>query len=141
MKKKRNSIKEIIKYKQENLSKTLQEIGNHFGFSRQYIHTVLKQNNISTFRVPSNIKLNKCLVCGDYSKTKIHEGSCTFKYYNIKIECAFCKIPFYRKRAEINTRRNYGYKKIFCGLKCYNKSRGDKGYEVFTRVDVKPLKR
>ena len=29
---------------------------------------------------------------------KIHKGKCRHSYYNIKIECAFCKIPFYKKR-------------------------------------------
>ena len=35
-------IVDIIKYRQENPMLTLQDIGNNFKVSRQYIHKVLK---------------------------------------------------------------------------------------------------
>ena len=41
----REKIKSIIRFKQEQPTKTLQQIGNYFGVSKPYIYKVLKQDS------------------------------------------------------------------------------------------------
>ena len=124
MKKKSKKVLTIIKYKEENPLVTLQEIGTHFKCSRQYIHKVLKQNNIARYRVPRNLlkQYKKCLVCGELSTKLVHDGSCHFQYYNIKITCSYCRVPYYRKRAAIKQKINMGYRKNYCRQQCSGKA-------------------
>ena len=132
MRKKPSKIEDIILYRQEKPTLTLQQIGEQFKVSKQYIHKVLKANDSPTIAVKKR-KVGYCLVC----KTCIenHKGyikricsqKCKFKYHNIKVNCAFCRIPFYRKRHQIIQRyRDKRYKKyIYCTKHCYNKAQRD----------------
>ena len=120
------SQQDIIHYRQENPHKTLAEIGNHFKVSRQYIHRILKSNNIPTIRA-KKVKFKYCLVCGQATPRQrmVCPGKCSFNYYNIKVNCAFCRIPFYRKRGQIKNKYDRGYKKIYCGRQCYYRGQRD----------------
>ncbi len=126
MKKRSRKVLAIIKYKEKNPSLTLQEIGTHFKSSRQYIHKVLKQNDISTYRIPRNPFKNyrRCLICGELSTKLVHDGSCHFQYYTIKLTCSFCRVPYYRKKAAIEQAIKSGYRKNYCSHQCYRKDRG-----------------
>ena len=119
-------ITDIIQYRQENPMLTLQDIGNNFNVSRQYIHKVLKTNGISTLRA-KRTKIKYCLVCGQATPRQrmVCPGRCSFNYYNIKVNCAFCRIPFYRKRGQIENKYDRGYKKIYCGRQCYHRGKRD----------------
>ena len=113
-------IERIIKYRQEKPHETLQSIADYFKVSKPYIHKVLKNNNVPTSRV--KIKTFKyCLVCGEATPRKrmVCPGECHYKYYNIKVNCAFCRVSFYRKRGQIVQKYNYGYNKIYCGKRCF----------------------
>ena len=130
----REKIKSIIRFKQEQPTKTLQQIGNYFGVSKPYIYKVLKQNSIPTTRVKTP-KLTYCLVCEKpiykkldkagnrvYHVRKTCVGKCTFDYYNKEIKCAYCRRSFYRLRSQLIQKYNLGHKFIVCSQHCYTKS-------------------
>ena len=112
------SITRIVTYRQEHPYDTLEQIGSYFKVSRQYIHKVLKQTQTPTKRVKKQ-HVQYCLVCNLPSSTRVCKGNCYFSYYNIKVNCANCRIPFYRKRGVIINQYNRGYEKIYCSRRCY----------------------
>ena len=112
-------IKRIVNYKQNNPTASLADIGNKFKVSKQYIHKVLKKQNIPTTLRIQKKHVRYCLICGHPSTRKVCEGTCHFKYYNIKVNCSMCRIPFYRKRSKIFQNYERRYKKIYCSRKCY----------------------
>ena len=121
-------IKSIVSYKQNNPTASLADIGARFKVSKQYIYKVLKKQNIPTsinsrFDPRKAIKkhVRYCLVCGNVSTRKVCLGKCHFSYYRIKVNCAVCRIPFYRKRAKIVFNYVRGYKKIYCSRHCYDR--------------------
>jgi len=109
----------IIQHRYNNPHDTLQQIGDTFDVSRQYIHKVLKQNNIPTIRAKKMKNVRHCKICGEISTKLVHDGSCHFQYYNIKVNCIYCRIPFYRKRSQIIQKYNRGYNNIYCSNRCY----------------------
>ena len=113
----RQMISKIIQYRYDNPHDTLQQIGDAFNVSSPYIHRVLKENNIPTLRAKRQKGVKHCLVCREISTTRVHKGSCHFKYYNLKVNCNYCTIPFYRKRSQIVQKYNEGYKNIYCSPK------------------------
>ena len=116
----------ILLYKKEHPFDTLQNIGDYFNVSRVYVHKVLKNNGLPTTRL-KKLKVVYCLVCGNPTEkqAKVCKGKCYFKYYNIKVNCAYCRIPFYRKRAQIKLKYNRGYNNIYCSNKCYYRGQRD----------------
>ena len=132
MRKNPRKIKRIILYKRENPTLTLAGIGKRFKCSREYIHHVLKSNNEPTLRAIAK-KVRPCKNCNtliqilEGVKYFSHTGAifcstkCKFNYYNIKVTCTLCRVPFYRKRYQI-IQRYYdprGYKHIYCSNKCF----------------------
>ncbi len=109
----------IIQHRYNNPHDTLQQIGDAFGVSRQYIYKVLKQNNVPTIRAKKMKNVRHCKICGEISTKLVHDGSCHFQYYNIKVNCSFCRVPFYRKRSQIIQKYNNGYNNIYCSNRCY----------------------
>ena len=112
-------IKSIIRFRQEQPTKTLQQIGDYFGVSKPYIHKVLKQNSIPTTRVRTP-KLTYCAVCEKPISKKVDKaghkiyyvrktcvGKCTFDYYNKELKCAYCRQSFLKKRQQIINRDNF----------------------------------
>ena len=125
-------IKRIVNYKQNNPTASLSVIGKKFKVSKQYIRKVLNKQNISTsissiYDPRRTIKkhVRYCLVCGKITTRKACLGKCHFEYYNIKVVCALCRIPFYRKRAKIVQTYERGYKQIYCGRQCYYRGQRD----------------
>jgi len=116
-------ISKIIQCRQDKPFYTLQQIANSFGVSKQYVHKVLKGNNIPTLRSKRLKNVRYCFICRELSKKNVHDGSCHFQYYNLKVNCAFCHVPFYRRRSEIIQKHREGYKKIYCSRDCYHKAR------------------
>jgi hypothetical protein len=109
----------IIQHRYNNPHDTLQQIGDAFGVSRQYIYKVLKQNNVPTIRAKKMKNVRHCKICEEISTKLVHDGSCHFQYYNIKINCSYCRVPFYRKRSQIIKKYNSGYNNIYCSNGCY----------------------
>ena len=120
------TISKIIQHRLNNPHDTLQQIANTFGCSRQYIHKVLLQNDVPTIRAKRQKNVRYCLICNEISTKLVHDGSCHFQYYNLKVNCAFCHIPFYRKRYSIIQKHREGYKKIYCSRDCYHRARSNK---------------
>ena len=125
-------IKRIVNYKQNNPTASLSVIGKKFKVSKQYIRKVLNKQNISTsisstYDPRRTIKkhVRYCLVCGKITTRKVCLGKCHFEYYNIKVVCVLCRIPFYRKRAKIVQTYERGYKQIYCGRQCYYRGQRD----------------
>jgi hypothetical protein len=124
-------IKRIVRYKEENPTLTLEQIGERFKTSRQYIHKVLKNQNIPTAIRVKKKKVGYCLECNNAVYKEYHyikrlcSKKCHFKYFNIKIICDYCKIPFYRKRSALIQRSIYGYKHSFCTVQCYYRAQRD----------------
>ena len=121
--KRQSQNSKIIQYRYDNPHDTLQQIGGAFKVSRQYIFKVLKQNNVSTLRAKRMKNPRHCKICGELSTKLVHDGSCHFQYYNIKINCANCRIPFYRKRSQIVQKYLEGNKKNYCSIGCFHKVR------------------
>ena len=128
MRKNPRKIKRIVKYKEENPTLTLEDIGKRFKTSKQYIHKVLKNQNITTAIRVKKKRVFYCLECKTPIQTKFLRKKptcskkCHFRYYNIKIFCDFCRIPFYRKRALLIQKSLMGYKHSFCTLQCYRRA-------------------
>ena len=116
--KRKSRIDKIVSYRQEHPYDTLEQIGERFEVSRMYIHKVLTKTSTPTTRI-KRVNIKYCLECKEPSTREVHTGKCHFKYYNIKVTCAFCRIPFYRKRAKIIQTYNRGYKKLYCTRQCY----------------------
>ena len=119
-------IVDIIKYRQENPMLTLQDIGNNFKVSRQYIHKVLKNNNIPTKGVRRK-KSRKCKFCSSlqYKRNQYCSPECRFKYTHIQVHCAFCHIAFYRTRQILTKNMKRGYNRIYCSRSCLARGRKD----------------
>ena len=109
----------IIQHRYDNPHDTLQQIGNAFKVSRQYIYKVLKQNNVPSLRAKRMKDARHCKICGELST----------KYYNIKVNCHYCRVPFYRKRSQIVQKYNRGYDKMYCSGECYHTERSLYGYK------------
>ena len=114
----------IAEYRQEHPYDTLEQIGKQFNVSKQYIYKVLKQAKLPTKSVQKR-KVKYCLVCGNSGTRQVCKGQCHFEYFNIKVNCAFCRIPFYRKRGQIVNKYNRGYNKIYCSRQCYYRGQRD----------------
>jgi len=121
--KRQSQTSKIIQYRYDNPHDTLQQIGEAFKVSRQYIFKVLKQNEIPTLRAKKLKNVRHCKICGELSTKLVHDGSCHFQYYNLKINCATCRIPFYRKRSQIVQKYKQNFKNSYCSLSCYHKAR------------------
>ncbi len=121
--KRQSQTSKIIQYRYDNPHDTLQQIGDAFNVSRQYVFKVLKQFNIPTVRAKKMKNPRHCKICGELSTKLVHDGSCHFQYYNLKINCATCRIPFYRKRSQIVQKYKQNFKNSYCSLGCYHKAR------------------
>ena len=110
--KRQSQTSKIIQYRYDNPHNTLQQIGEAFKVSRQYIFKVLKH------KCPTP---RHCKICGELSTKLVHDGSCHFQYYNKKINCATCRIPFYRKRSQIRQAYVQGFTYNYCSRSCYQK--------------------
>jgi len=126
--------KDILQYKELHPLATLQEIGIHFKTSRQYIYKYLKDNDIKqgpTKRRKDSKPIRYCPVCGNPTpKSKNYYNpvvcaKCRFINYNIKVNCAFCHVPFWKKKKDIRFLYKIDYKYMYCSRQCYYKGRAD----------------
>ena len=125
-----STVSKIIQYRYDNPHDTLQQIGDAFKLSRQYIFKVLKQNEVPTIRAKKMKNARHCKICGELSTKLVHDGSCHFQYYKLKIVCTFCRVPFYRKRSEIVQKYRAGYNNLFCSVKCSVRHKSEKIHSI-----------
>lgn len=126
LRKKKKTKDKIIKLRQSNPFLNGVEIGKKLKVSKQYVSHILQINKIPIISVKRK-ETKYCLVCGNATprKRRICPGSCSFKYYNILVNCAFCRVEFYRKRAKISNNYYRGYKNNYCSRKCYYRGQRD----------------
>jgi len=118
-------IAEIVQERYENRYATLREIGEKFGVTRQYVHKVLKQNEVPTLRLKKD-RFSICLICDDRimdSMAKVHQGKCHGEYYYKIVRCDNCFAKWHMKRSvlisKIKRKDRHGY----CSRSCYIKHR------------------
>ena len=121
--KRQSQSSKIIQYRYDNPHDTLQQIGDAFNVSRQYVFKVLKQFDIPTVRAKKMKNPRHCKICGEISTKLVHDGTCHFQYYNLKINCATCRIPFYRKRSQRKQAYEQGFTYNYCSQSCYRKGK------------------
>ena len=117
------TIKRIAIFKQEHPLMTLQQIANHFEVSRPYIYKILKNNGEPTNNRLVRRKAYYCTHCQDLlpSKRKFCSDKCSFNYRHVKVSCAICHVPFYRKKAVLRGKAKLGQTYIYCSMKCMYK--------------------
>jgi hypothetical protein len=109
----------------ENPFATLQEIGENFGVSRQYVHKVLTSTGVPTLRAKRQ-RYTVCKVCDqrvEESMSKTHKGKCHGEYYYISVHCQNCIKSWSMKRGVFMQKLRRGDKHIYCSRPCYFKDR------------------
>ena len=117
------TVKRIALFKQDHPLMTLQQIADHFGVSKPYIYKVLKNNGEPTNNRLVRKKAFYCTNCKTLlpKKKKFCSNECSFKYRHLKVNCAICHVPFYRKASIIRSKAKLGHTNIFCSMKCMYK--------------------
>ena len=116
---------EIIKARIAQPFSTLQELGNDFKVSRQYIHKILKNAGLHT-SAPKPLKSDRyCVQCGNRTlpKTKTCSEKCRFQLQFMKVTCSFCLVEFYRRKCLLRKSYYLNFKNIYCSQRCYQKGR------------------
>ena len=104
---------------------TLQEIGNEFKVSRQYVHKILKKAGLHT-GAPKPLKSDRyCVQCGKRTapKTKTCSDRCRFSLRWMLVACSYCSSEFYRQKCLLRKSYYLKYKNIYCSQKCYQRGR------------------
>ena len=104
---------------------TLQELGNDFKVSRQYIHKILKNAGLHT-SAPKSLKSDRyCVQCGSRTKpkTKTCSDKCRFDLRFMRVACSYCTVEFYRRKSLLKKSYYLNYQNIYCSQDCYQKRR------------------
>jgi len=132
----------VIRYKTKNPFMRTSEIAKKMGYTRSYVHKVLKENGLFT-KIPSGLKSRYvyCVECKDlvmtikrknrYNEKKAKKTfcskACKISYYNIELTCSYCKEHFLRlKSVVIQGYVNDSYH-VYCNLMCMNKDKRKEG--------------
>ena len=117
------TVKRIALFKQDHPLMTLQQIADHFGVSKPYIYKVLKNNGEPTNNRLKRTKAYYCTHCQTFlpKKKKFCSNECSFRYRNLKVNCAVCHVPFYRKRSNLKYKLSQGQVYIYCSKRCMYK--------------------
>ena len=110
----------VIEHRMENPYDTLVAIGENFGVSTSYIHSILRDNNIPTKSLIRNRKANYCKHCNEYigNRNKYHK-KCRFKHFRVLVKCSRCTIPFYIHRGRLVEKQNRNQTNKYCSRECY----------------------
>tara|TARA_R110000824_G_scaffold244330_2_gene433069 strand:- start:712 stop:1194 length:483 start_codon:yes stop_codon:yes gene_type:complete len=104
---------------------TLQEIGENFGVSRQYVYKVLTNAGVPTLRAKRQ-KYTVCKVCDERieeSMSKTHMGKCHGEYYFLSVHCTNCNKSWSMRRGVYLQKLRRGDRYIYCSRPCYFKDR------------------
>ena len=118
----------IVRLRKRNPLLRPVDIARQVGVSRQYVHTTLKKADLPTSAPPKK-RFNHCLVCNEIvpTRARICPGKCHYEYYNHVVTCDYCRFKFIMKRYQIVNRHRRGYNNIYCGRRCYYRSRRENG--------------
>ena len=133
--KSQRKIKKIIQYRYGKPFATLDEIGRRFSCSRQYVHKVLKKNNVPTTRVVRK-KVRYCPECGTPTSRRACVGKCSMYYLNRLLYCLVCRKEFWRKRWRVRGNYNAGYINQYCSRRCYNNRSHAKAVAVLQQPQI-----
>lgn len=134
---------QIIRLRTENPILRLTQIADRVGVRKSYAHKVLTNAELSTKSVLINKRyLPKRVICracnGDVSKAteshaaRVHHihDACRYEYFNIIVNCRFCKVAFRRKRITLISAAPHSTY-IYCSRKCYAKGmKSDSTYDL-----------
>ena len=134
---------QIIRLRTENPILRLTQIADRVGVRKSYAHKVLTNAELPTKSVLINKKhLSKRIVCracnGDVSKaTESHSArvhhihdACRYEYFNIIVNCRFCRVAFRRKRVTLISAAPHSTY-IYCSRACYAKGmKNDSTYDL-----------
>ena len=125
----------VIRYKTQNPFMRTSEIAKKMGYTRSYVHKVLKENGIVT-KIPSGLNSRHvyCVECKEFIKSIKRKNrynekkayntfcskACKKKNYYIELKCSYCKELFLKLKSKVIQayRRNSNY--IYCTVKCKN---------------------
>jgi len=125
----------VIRYKTQNPFMRTSEIAKRMGYTRSYVHKVLKENGVIT-KIPSGLKSRHvyCVECKEFiksikrknrynerkAKKTFCSDTCKKKNYYIELKCSYCKELFLKLKSKVIQayRRNSTY--IYCTIKCKN---------------------
>ncbi len=116
--------KKIIKLRKDNPLWSNAKIAEKVGCSRQYVHRLLKKENLPN--PPRKRKVRLCEYCKQESTRKVHKGRCSYEYYKVELTCAFCRVKFRRDRSAVMQGYRKGFDEIYCTPECTIKGRKDK---------------
>ncbi len=121
----RQIIKGITLGRVEYPFATLQEIGEKFGVSRQYVYKVLNHAGVPTLRAKRQ-RLIHCKMCDqkvEESMSKTHKGKCHGEYYFISVHCYNCNASWSMRRSVLLQKKRRGDRHIYCSRSCYFQDR------------------
>ena len=124
----------IIRYRKRWPLKSSYKIAQEVGVSRQYVHKILKQADLTT-SVPRHTKIYTCIQCDSNYKRVKNKGSksfcssiCKHDYYHVKVKCSFCRVIFRRLRGHLTRGLKQGYTHLYCSPTCRNKGGRERAY-------------
>ena len=128
----------VIRFKTKNPFMRTSEIAKEMGYTRGYVHKVLKENGLIT-KVPSGLKNRHvyCAECKDLVKTikrknRYNEkkaektfcsNTCKTNYYKIELTCSYCKERFLRLKSVVIQGYVNDAHYVYCNQMCMNKKR------------------
>ena len=115
----------IIEERKKNPCLTLQQIGDKYGVSKEYIRQVLNREGLPTKHFIQNYVCNYCEKILHRRKLFCNH-ICMRKYHDVQMICDYCGKTFTRKihNIKISLRRplgGKGQKKFFCNKSCHGK--------------------
>jgi len=111
----------IVTQRFEYPLETLKEIGLNFGVTAQYVHKVLRAENVPTRR-PERKPVRYCLVCNqrvENSLAKVHAGRCHSEHYWFYVRCNNCWAEWHMRRGQMMQKVRRGDKNTYCSRHCY----------------------
>ena len=113
----------IVQQRFEYPLETLKEIGLAFGVTAQYVHKVLRAENVPTRRPERKsfryCVLEKCQEKIENSMAKVHAGRCHAEYYWLYVRCNNCWAEWHMRRGQMKQKVDRGDKNIYCSRDCY----------------------
>ena len=134
--------KHVVRAREKHPEWTLSYIAKKVGTSRENVWQILNRRGLKTAAVPTEkppkVRRRRCRTCRKIMinppsrgiRPPLHDGTCYFQYYYVKIVCDRGRAPFYRKKHKVAYTKKMGSKKQYCSRACYTKERavnsGDK---------------
>ena len=94
--------------------------------SHQRVYQCLVEEGLET-SPPHGRRLKYCKYYDCSESIERWQNFCSrkhrFQYYNIKVKCGYCGLPFYRKRGILLSNNKLGVKNAYCTIKCFREDK------------------